>query len=100
MTDFALPERRPGTVDPQHDGERLVAFFPNAAPANAALQFLPMLGVPADQIGVTTPDRMPRGQGLLISIALPDPAIRARVEGYLRSQGARLLGPQPQEAPQ
>lgn len=97
MTDFAHLERRPGTIGPAHDGDRLLAFFPNAAPANAALQFLPMLGVSADQIGTVNPDRMPRGQGLLISIPLPDPATRARVVDYLQRQGARIYPPMNQE---
>lgn len=57
---------------------------------NSAIQFLLMLGVRSDQLGVTTPSRMPRGQGMLLSIAAADPALLPKIEDHCRRQGAHI----------
>lgn len=84
------PWIRPGRVDPPEPAAKVVALFPNAAPANAVVQLLIALGIPSSRIGVTSPDRMPRGQGMLLAIGCPDPALVARVEEICRKQGAEV----------
>jgi hypothetical protein len=54
------------------------------------LQLLPALGVPSDQIGVTTPERIPTGQGMLLAIPCPDETLSERVRELCRSQGAEF----------
>jgi hypothetical protein len=85
------PQVRPGLVKP-HDGPmtRIVAYFSNSAQGNSAIQLLTALGVPNDGLGVTTPDRIESGQGMLLSIPCPDPALIPRVEALCRSQGAEV----------
>jgi hypothetical protein len=84
------PMARPGLLDASQHAVRLVAYFPNAATGNSTIQFLQMLGVRGDQLGVTTPSRMPRGQGMLLSIAVSDPAMLPRIEDHCRRQGAEV----------
>jgi hypothetical protein len=84
------PQIRPGRVEPEGPVPRVVAYFPNSAQGNMAIQLVTMLGVPADGIGVTAPDRLPRGQGMLLSIPCPDPKLVAKVEDLCRSQGAEI----------
>jgi hypothetical protein len=71
-----------------------VARFRNAAQGNSVIQLLLTLGVRADELGVTGPDRMPEGQGMLVSIACgADATLRERVEAACRSQGAEVFEP-------
>lgn len=92
------PLIRPGRVPSDAAGTpppRIVALFRDAAQGNAVIQLLGAIGVPADQLGVTTPDRMPEGRGMLLSIACPEPALRPRVESICRAQGAELFSQTP-----
>jgi hypothetical protein len=84
------PLVRPGLV--KHDGPliRVVAYFYNSAQANAAIQLLTALGVPGDAIGVTTPDRIDTGQGMVLAIGCPDESLVPRVESICRAQGAEI----------
>jgi hypothetical protein len=85
------PQIRPGRVEPDAAVvPRVVAFFANSAQGNMAVQLVTMLGVPADGVGVTAPDRLPRGQGMLLSIPCPDAGLLAKVEAVCRAQGARI----------
>jgi hypothetical protein len=87
------PLIRAGRVGEPDVEDRVVARFRNAAQGNAVIQLLLTLGVKADQLGVTGPDRMPGGQGMILSIACgSDSVLRERVEAACRSQGAELFG--------
>jgi hypothetical protein len=86
------PQLRPGIV---HDGPKrpsVVAFFQNSAQGNLAIQLLGTLGVPGDGLGVTGPEGIEGGQGMVLSIACPD-ALRARVESTCRSLGGMVHRP-------
>lgn len=85
-----MPQIRPGKVEPGDPMPRVVAFFPNAAPGNAVIQLVMALGVPSDRLGVTPPDRMEGGQGMILSIACPDDALLRKVEEICRRQGAEV----------
>ncbi|WP_435016846.1 hypothetical protein TA3x_004427 [Tundrisphaera sp. TA3] len=83
------PKIRPGVV---HDGDpmpRVVAFFRNSALGNAAIQLVTSLGVPSDRLGITPPELIEGGQGMILSIACPE-ALRHRVEAACRSHGGAL----------
>jgi hypothetical protein len=69
---------------------RVVAFFYNSAPANSAIQLLTKLGVPNDALGVTPPERIESGQGMVLAIACRDEAMAAQVEKVCREQGAEI----------
>ena len=84
------PQIRPGRVETETDLPRVVAFFANSAQGNMAVQLVTMLGVPADQLGVIAPERLPRGQGMLLSIPCPDPKLAEKVEAICRAQGADI----------
>jgi hypothetical protein len=73
----------------------LLAYFNNSAQANSVIQLLVAIGVPSDRLGVTPPDRMPGGQGMLLSIPCPDPKVAIRVESICRQQGAELFNQNP-----
>lgn len=90
MPEFGVPQVRPGLVAAGAPAARLVVYFSNAAMGNSAIQYLLMMGVRADQMGVTTPSRMPRGQGMLVSIGVSDPALLPRIEDHCRRQGAEV----------
>ncbi len=85
-----MPQVRPGKVKPPEAMPRVVAFFYNSAQGNAAIQLLTQLGVPSNRLGVTPPERIEGGQGMILSIACPDEAILRRVEAVCRSQGAEI----------
>ena len=85
------PQVRPGKVQTTGTLPRVVAYFYNAAQGNAALQLLGQLGVPADRLGVTPPDRIETGQGMVLSIPCPDERLLPRVEALCRAQGAVFL---------
>jgi hypothetical protein len=86
------PLIRPGRIDPEAPAPllRVVAFFPNSATGNAVIQFLSTLGIPSAALGITGPDRLPRGQGMLLSIPCGDAEQAGRVEAVCRSQGAEV----------
>jgi hypothetical protein len=69
---------------------RVVAYFYNSAQGNSAIQLLTALGVPNDRLGVTTPERIESGQGMLLSIACPDEKLIPKVEAVCRAQGAKV----------
>jgi hypothetical protein len=69
---------------------RVVAFFPNSAPANLVIQVLTQIGVPNDRMGITPPDQIDGGQGTILSVACPDEKTLAKVESLCREQGARI----------
>jgi hypothetical protein len=84
------PQIRPGRVESDASQPRIIAQFANAAQGNMAIQLVTMLGVPADQIGVIPPDRLPRRQGMLLSIPCADEKVAAAVETACRAQGAEI----------
>lgn len=84
------PLIRPGLVTHTESMPRVVAFFPNSAPANLAIQLLMQIGVPNDRMGVTPPEQIEGGQGMILSIGCPNEHALAKVEMICRSQGARI----------
>lgn len=82
------PLVRPGTTADAPARVRVVAYFSNSAQGNMAIQLVKAYGVPANQIGVTTPERLPTNQGMVLSIPCPDEKAQARVEALCKSQGA------------
>lgn len=85
-----LPQIRPGKVSATGPMPRVVAFFYNSAQGNSAIQLLTTLGVPNDHLGVTPPERIETGQGMILSIACPDERMLSRVEAICRDQGAEI----------
>ncbi len=85
-----IPQIRPGRVTDTGPLPRVVAFFYNSAQGNSAIQLLTALGVPNDRLGVTPPERIESGQGMVLSIACPDEAMMAKVEAICRQQGAEV----------
>ena len=83
------PTIRPGATLRDHVEPDLFAYFGNAAAGNAAIQLLTGLGVPDEQLGVTPPDLIPGGQGMLLALVCP-PGLRARIEAACRTFGAEL----------
>ncbi len=85
-----VPQIRPGKVKPSDapTSPRVVAFFPNSAQGNSAIQFLTALGIPNNQLGITPPDRIEGGQGMVLSIACPEDGLLSKVEALCKSQGA------------
>ena len=84
------PQVRPGRVTQTQAMPRVVAFFYNAAQGNAAIQLLTALGIPNDRLGVTPPEQVEGGQGMVLSIPCPDEALIARVESLCRDLGAAI----------
>lgn len=85
-----FPQVRPGAV---HDGPastRVFAYFFNAAHGNSAIQLLTAMGIPNDKLGVTPPERIEGGQGMVLAIPCPDEATVTRVEALCRSNGAQI----------
>lgn len=83
------PQIRPGKTEVGDPMPRVVAFFHNSAMGNAAIQLVTGLGVPNDRLGVTPPELIEGGQGMVLSIACPE-TLRARVEAACRSLGAAI----------
>lgn len=84
------PFVRPGLVRSPEPADRIVARFFNSAQGNMVIQYVTTLGIPNDRLGVTAPDRMRDGQGMVLSIPCPDPNLAARIEAFCRSQGAKV----------
>ena len=82
------PMVRPGLVLSREPMRRVVAFFRNGAGGNLTIQMVTQLGVRADRLGVTTPDQIETGQGMILSIACPDDAMVNKVEALCRRYGA------------
>lgn len=85
-----MPQIRPGAVKNPQARLRVVAFFHNAAEGNLAIQQLTTLGIPNDQLGVTPPERIDGGQGMILSIGCPDEKSLARSEDVCRKLGGQL----------
>jgi hypothetical protein len=85
-----FPQIRPGVVHEGQPAARVVAFFYNTAQGNSAIQLLTAMGIRNDQLGVTTPERIETGQGMVLSIPCPDEAMVTKVEALCRSHGAQI----------
>jgi hypothetical protein len=84
------PQIRPGLVENTGAMSRVVAFFRNAAEGNLVIQLMTALGAPADRLGVTTPEQIDGGQGMLLSIGCPDDKMIPRVEEICRRHGSEI----------
>jgi hypothetical protein len=85
-----MPQIRAGKVTARETPIRVVAFFYNSAPGNSVIQHLAALGIPGDAMGVTPPERIASGQGMVLSIACADEAMAAQIEQLCRAQGAEI----------
>ena len=84
------PQVRSGLVKSAESMPRVVAFFYNSAQGNLVIQILMQIGVPNDRLGVTPPEQIEGGQGMILSIACRDEKSVAQVESICRSQGGRI----------
>jgi hypothetical protein len=85
-----LPQVRPGVVHDFDVEPRVVAFFYNSAHGNSVIQMLTALGIRNDRLGVTPPERIETGQGMILSIPCPTEAMVVKVEALCRSNGAQI----------
>ncbi|MFO0891492.1 MAG: hypothetical protein U0790_20410 [Isosphaeraceae bacterium] len=85
-----MPQVRPGAVQSPESKLRVVSFFHNAAEGNLAIQLLTALGIPNDRLGVTPPEQIEGGQGMVLSIGCPDERALAKAEDVCRKLGGRL----------
>ena len=85
-----MPQVRPGLVKNTEAMPRVIAFFYNSAQGNLVIQILMQIGVPNDRLGVTPPEQIEGGQGMILSIGCPDETLLARVESICRQQGAEI----------
>jgi hypothetical protein len=85
-----MPQIRPGSVSSPESKLRVVAFFHNAAEGNLAIQLLAAAGVSSDRLGVTPPDQIEGGQGMILSVGCADEKSLARTEGICRKLGGQL----------
>jgi hypothetical protein len=85
-----LPQIRPGRVSAAEAPLRVVAFFYNSAQGNSVIQLLTALGIPNDALGVTPPERIETGQGMVLSVACGDEKMAAQIESVCRQQGAEI----------
>ncbi len=85
-----LPQIRPGVINEHAVTSRVVAFFYNSAQGNSAIQMLTALGIANDSLGVTPPERIETGQGMVLSIPCPNDAMLVKVEALCRSHGAQI----------
>jgi hypothetical protein len=83
------PQVRPGLVKKADSMPRVVVFFPNSALGNLAIQLLMQIGIPNDRLGVTPPEQIEGGQGMVLSIGCAESSL-AKVESICRSQGGRI----------
>jgi hypothetical protein len=84
------PQIRPGLVSTADGMPRVVVFFPNSALGNLVIQLLTQIGIPNDRMGVTPPEQIEGGQGMILSIACPDESMIKKVEAICRGQGGRI----------
>jgi len=85
-----MPQIRPGRVTAKEPSPRVVAYFYNSAQGNSVIQLLTAMGISNDRLGVTPPERIETGQGMVLSISCPDEAMVAKVEAVCRQQGAAI----------
>jgi hypothetical protein len=85
-----IPKIRPGKISNTGAIPRVVAFFYNSAQGNSAIQLLTGMGIPNDRLGVTPPDEIQTGQGMVLSIACPEDAMIPKVEAVCRGHGAQI----------
>lgn len=90
MSNFPIPMVRAGRVVSAEPACRISAYFPNSAQGNQAIQLVGTLGAPLDRLGVIPPDRLPGGQGMILSIACASEADASRIEQQLRALGATI----------
>lgn len=83
-----LPQIRPGKVEASAPAPRIVAYFYNSASGNLAIQMLVAYGIKSDQLGVTPPDQIEGGQGMVLSIPYEDETLVPKIESLCRSMGA------------
>jgi hypothetical protein len=88
--DMEIPQIRPGRVSPIEPKLWVIAFFFNTALGNSTIQLLIKLGVPADKLGVTPPEQIETGQGMVLSIGCLDEKMAGQVEAVCRQQGADI----------
>ncbi|MDR3621800.1 MAG: hypothetical protein P4L85_20775 [Paludisphaera borealis] len=84
------PQIRPGAVSSPEPKLRVLAYFYNAAEGNLAVQLLTGIGIPSDRLGVTPPDQLEGGQGMLLSVGCPTEALQAKAESILRKLGGEI----------
>jgi hypothetical protein len=84
------PQIRPGAVASPEPKLRVIAYFYNAAEGNLAVQLLTGIGIPSDRLGVTPPDQLEGGRGMLLSVGCPDESLQAKAESILRSLGGEI----------
>ena len=84
------PQIRPGLVEDRGAMPRVLAFFRNGAEGNLVIQLLVAIGIPSDRIGVTPPEQIEGGQGMLLSIGCPKDILISKVEALCRSHGAEI----------
>ncbi len=84
------PQIRPGLVSSADGMPRVVVFFPNSALGNLVIQLLTQIGIPNDRLGVTPPEQIEGGQGMILSIGCPDDSMIKKVEAICRGQGGRI----------
>jgi hypothetical protein len=85
-----MPQVRPGKTSQHEPLARVVAFFYNSAQGNSAIQLLTAIGIPNDRLGVTPPERIETGQGMVLSIPCVNEKMAAQVEALCRQQGAEI----------
>jgi hypothetical protein len=85
-----MPQVRPGAVKNPESKLRVLAFFHNAAEGNLAIQLLTALGIPNDRMGITPPEQIEGGQGMILSIGCPDERSLAKAEETCRKLGGKL----------
>lgn len=85
-----VPQVRPGKVQEAEPTRRVVAYFYNSSQGNAVIQLVTQLGVRSDRLGITPPERIEGGQGMVLSIPCPTDALLEKVEAVCRSQGASI----------
>lgn len=83
------PTIRPGATLHEPTRPNLFAYFHNAAGGNAAIQLLTGLGIADEQLGVTPPEWIEGGQGMLLSLVCPD-SLRVKIEAACRTFGAEV----------
>jgi len=85
-----LPQIRPGKVAHTESMPRVIAYFYNSAQGNGAIQMLTGMGIPSDRLGVTPPEQIEGGQGMVLSIGCPDDSLIPKVEALCVSHGAEI----------
>ena len=86
-----IPQIRPGRVKQVEPPLQIVAFFYNSAQGNLAIQLLTAIGIPNDMIGVTPPEQIETGQGMVLSIGCSDEKVASRSSRSAASKGPRFI---------